>query len=114
MVRVLVVDDDPFIGELVCRVLKRRQHQAEHCTTLAAAHEALERRGPFSHLLTDARLATPREGVQLATEVRARFPSMRVLLMSGASRADAQVPADFVLLSKPFETAGLLAALGLG
>lgn len=113
MVRVLVVDDDPFIGELVCRVLKRRQHDAEHCTTLAAAREALEQRA-FSHLITDARLATPLEGVQLATEARSRFPSMRVLLMSGATRADAQVPAEFVLISKPFETAGLLAALGLG
>lgn len=113
MVRVLVVDDDPFIGALVCRVLKRRRHEAEHCTTVTAAREALDGRGPFSHLLTDARLATAVEGVQLATEARARFPEMRVLLMSGATRADAQVPAEFVLLSKPFEAADLLAALGL-
>ncbi|MER2559930.1 MAG: response regulator [Myxococcaceae bacterium] len=114
MTRVMVVDDDPFIGALVCRVLKRRRHEAEHCLSLATAREALEQRGPFTHLLTDARLANPSDGVELATETRSRFPSMRVVLMSGATRADAQVPAEFVLLSKPFETEALLAALGLG
>ncbi|MBL8936338.1 MAG: response regulator [Archangium sp.] len=114
MVKVLVVDDDPFIGQLVCRVLKRRHHAAEHCATLEAAHQALEQHGPFSHLLTDARLADPTGGVRLASEVRLRYPSMRVLIMSGSTRADASVPAEFMLLPKPFETAALLAALGLG
>lgn len=114
MVRVLVVDDDPFIGALVCRVLKRRHIEAEHYTTTVEAHQALEHRGPFSHLLTDARLADPNDGVRLASDVRLRFPSMRVLIMSGSTRSDAQVPAEFVLLTKPFETPALLSALGLG
>lgn len=114
MVRVLVVDDDPFIGELVCKVLKRRHYEAEACMTLAAAREALSKRGPFSHLLTDARLADPTDGVRLASEVRAGFPAMQILIMSGSTRADACVPAEFTLLAKPFETRTLLAALGLG
>jgi two-component system, cell cycle sensor histidine kinase and response regulator CckA len=111
MVRVLVVDDDQLIPEMVCRALRRRGHEAIAVSTYdeAVAHLSA---GPWTHLLTDIRMPGG-GGLALAAQARARHPDLRVVFMSGASRAEVGLPPEVELLLKPFEIADVLIRLGL-
>lgn len=111
MARVLVVDDDRVIPEMVCRALRRRGHDAVAASTYGDAVAQLDS-GPWTHLLTDVRMPGG-SGLALAEYARARHPSLRVVVMSGASRAEMDVAMDLEVLLKPFEIADVLMRLGL-
>jgi PAS domain S-box-containing protein len=109
---VLLVEDEESIRLVARRVLERAGYvvyEAEHgaaALALLSAHE-----GPLHLLLTD--LVMPgMSGVDLADEVAARYPSIKVLLTSGYS-ADAVAADDprftrWTLLSKPYSVRDLL------
>ncbi len=109
---VLVVEDCVAIRRVVGRTLER----AGYCVSLveSAEHalafvEALD--GPLHLLVTDLSLPGM-DGTELAARVRARFPSLRVLYMSGHSedRVRPQAAATvWRFVQKPFATAQLLA-----
>ena len=107
---ILVVDDDEAICDLVKETL------APHTVLSAITGEDALRllRGPtrVDVLLTDVVLPG-RSGPELATELRARLPGLRVVLMSGytAGLVAESAPADAVLLEKPFRAVALLTAL---
>ncbi|MDX2015465.1 MAG: response regulator [Myxococcaceae bacterium] len=111
MLRVLVVDDDRFIPEMVCRALRRKGVEATAALTF---DEALRRLASeqWTHLLTDARMPGG-SGVELAVRALSLNPALRVVVMSGASRAEIGLPDDVELLHKPFEIADVLTRLGV-
>jgi two-component system nitrogen regulation response regulator GlnG len=111
MLRVLVVDDDRLIAEMVSRALRRRGVEASAVSTF---DEALLRitSEPLTHLLTDARMPGG-SGIELAARARAFNPALRVIVMSGATRAELGLTDDFELLLKPFEIADVLSRLGV-
>jgi PAS domain S-box-containing protein len=113
--RVLVVEDEGSLRDLISRVLGGLGYQVK---VAASGPEALalaaEMEGP-DLLLTDVILPGGMQGNQLAEEMRARRPGLRVLYMSGytrnaivhAGRLDTGV--DF--LEKPFTPDRLAAAV---
>jgi len=109
---ILVVEDEPMVRELVCRVL---ESQGYRVLLAGSGQEALERvRGSEvrpSLLLTD--LVLPGlGGEEVARLLRAELPGLKVLLMSGYSdRTPATGPGSPRLLAKPFTPAGLALAV---
>jgi len=78
---VLVVDDDPQLLRLMARVLKERGYEVEARSAPEPALEAA-RNSEVRLLVTD--VAMPKlSGPELAAEVRALHPDVRVLFVSG-------------------------------
>ncbi|MCU0698682.1 MAG: response regulator [Myxococcaceae bacterium] len=111
MLRVLVVDDDRFIPEMVCRALRRRGVEA---TAASSFDEALSRLTSerWTYLLTDVRMPGG-GGLELAARARALDAALKVVVMSGSTRAELGLAADVELLHKPFEVADVLSCLGV-
>jgi CheY-like chemotaxis protein len=83
--RVLVVDDDPGIGQMLSRALSRHGFRVEAVTS---AEEALERAaaGPLDAALVD--LVMPgRDGADLAQQLRRLFPGLPIGLLTGYSHS---------------------------
>ena len=84
--KILVVDDDPLNLQFVTRTLAR----AGFATAAAVdGDEALEaiRTGWFDAVVSDVRMARM-SGIQLLQNIRARFPSLPVILMTGLIEDD--------------------------
>ena len=107
--RVLVVDDDPVVREVIHTYLT----DDGYAVTLAVnGRDGLEKfcAGEFDIVLTD-RSMPEMEGDELAREVKKRRPTVPVILVTGfgdimAATGERPEGVDFVL-SKPFTMAGL-------
>jgi len=107
---ILVVEDDETVRELVRKALARL---GTRVLVAGSATEALEAAAGthIDLLLTDVGLPGA-SGTELATELCATQPALRVIYMTGwqEHNALADVP-DGLLLSKPFDLAGLQRAV---
>ncbi|MEU4693524.1 PAS domain S-box protein [Actinoplanes sp. NPDC023714] len=105
---VLVVEDERFVRDLVVRVLSNSGYRAVDDLAGVPLDEV-------SLLLTDVVLRDT-SGPLLASELRARHPSLAVLYMSGYSdgkiRAQYDIGAATRILHKPFTAAELLHHVG--
>ncbi|MEW5742950.1 MAG: PAS domain-containing protein [Myxococcota bacterium] len=108
---ILLVEDEPRLRRLVARVLKDFGYAV---TEAGSAEEALalgdEVHGKVALLLTDVRMPGM-DGLSLSKTLRARWPALKVLLMSGYA-PDEGVTEDLTsgvvpFLSKPFTPDGL-------
>ena len=107
--RLLLVDDDPLVRELVGEQLRCAGFSVTVCGEGRAAIERLDSGLPVDLLLTD--FAMPEmNGVTLAREARKRRPSLPVVVLTGyvSEAADAAGDADFALLRKPIDSAALI------
>ncbi len=112
--RILVVDDEELIAQLLTGVLRGQGHEAEYVTDGEAALARLERQ-PFDLLVTDLRM--PRmDGMRLIEEAKALYPDTDALIMTAFASAETAVDAlrqgvsDY--LSKPFGVDDIRAAVG--
>lgn len=106
--RILVVDDEPEIKELVAKVLASRGYTV---ATVGSAEEALEAMGrsPFDLVISDLHLSGS-SGAMLAGDIAREWPALarRVILLTGdASALDGAVP----YLQKPFSVDEMLRAV---
>jgi DNA-binding NtrC family response regulator len=104
VVRVLVIDDEPLIADLVCTVLEDEGYDLTcFCSADAALHE-IETRDNFDAVITDIDLGGSIDGFELARRARFHRPDAAVIYISGAAAArvaSERVPgAQF--LGKPF------------
>ena len=104
--RILVVDDQPDIAAL----LRVWLEQDGHSTVLASCAEdalVLLSSNVFQIMLSDITMPGELDGIQLAHRAQATYPKLRILLMSGYSRATAKSRVDvpWPLLVKPFSKA---------
>jgi CheY-like chemotaxis protein len=79
--RILVVDDDPAVAEMMARALARRGYQVE---TTDSADEAVAKFAaqPYDAAVLD--LVMPdRDGIELARALRARAPGLPVAILTG-------------------------------
>jgi CheY-like chemotaxis protein len=111
--QVLLVEDDTVVREGVRRILGGAGYDVVEATDGSAAIEALHAvGGAFDLLLSD--IAMPLvDGRQLARVVRAQWPALPVVLMSGFADPDVlerDVP-GLTLLQKPLEAMTLVAAV---
>ena len=111
--RVLVVDDDPMIREVITAYLAEDGYTVE---VAGNGREGLEKfcAGDFDIVLTD-RSMPEMDGDQLAREVKKRKPAVPVILLTGHGEsmlAEGERPAGVdLVMSKPFTMSGLQKAL---
>ena len=109
MSRILVIDDEEVIRELMCEILERAGHETIGATT---SQQALELIADHEIALVVSDIVMPGlTGLELLEEVRARRPSLPVILVTGAgtyenlSQAVARGADGLVI--KPFSHADL-------
>ena len=111
--RVLVVDDDATIRELIGDLVTRSGHTVTLAGSVPEALEILGTRA-FELLLTDVVLPG-RSGIDLLREVRGRYPDTAVILMSGVAEVETVVEAmrsgAFDYVPKPVRHVELVLAL---
>jgi PAS domain S-box-containing protein len=104
---VLLVEDDAGVSSMVTRVLSDLGYVV---TQVESAEDALALETSFDLLLSDVRLPG-RPGTELAEELAAAFPDLRILLMSGLVEDERQKAViesgRFAFLPKPFVPEGL-------
>jgi CheY-like chemotaxis protein len=112
--RVLVVDDESGVREVLARLLERAGHQAVLAGDGPAALDLLERGEPFDVIVSDHAMPGM-SGRELLEWVATAFPRVRRVLMSGFAD-DEHVRASLAatgarLLPKPFTLAAVRHAL---
>jgi CheY-like chemotaxis protein len=106
---VLVAEDDEYVAELVCEMLRELGYKSRRGATAAETLRLLEEAAPFDLVLSDMIMPGKMNGLELAHEVARREPGLPVVLMTGYSEAAASAAAEgFPLLIKPYtiETLG--------
>jgi DNA-binding response OmpR family regulator len=112
--RILLVEDDAELGELIERLLVPQAFDVRRVQTLEAARTALANGDAFSALVLDIMLPDG-NGLDLCREVRIRHPALPVLMLS--ARGDTidrvlglEIGADDYV-AKPFDATELTARL---
>jgi len=111
--RILVVDDDPQVREVLVYTLRRQNYEvAEHGDPVAAL--AACRDSPFDVLFTDLRMPKM-DGLTLFSEARAILPALLGIVVTGHGTIDSAVRAVkegfFDYITKPFLVDEVLTAL---
>ena len=114
--RILVVDDNEALLSTASLVLSQAGYEVMQATDGAKALRlaAVE---SFDLSITDS-IMPDREGIETIRELRLRFPSIKIIAMSGGGRgsatgylAIARFQGALLTLSKPFTRQELLAAV---
>ena len=95
----LVVDDDPAIRNYLKAVLGCHGWECLEAGTASEAQRVVENlRGDLHLVLTDVDMPGEMDGIGLAQWVRAIYPAIPVIVVSGSGEV---VPKEFPLVSKP-------------
>ena len=110
--RILVVEDNVDVGAFARQLLTELGHEATLAGDGQAALRLLEEdHGRYDLVFSDV-VMPGMSGIELAQEIRRRWPSLRVVLTSGYSHVLAQQGHHgFELLKKPYSVEGLTAML---
>src|SRR5258708_5584058 len=109
--RVLVVEDEGLIAADIGRRLEALGHSVAGAAS--TAEEALELAGDADAVLMDIRLDGPRDGIDAAIEIRARYKIPVIFITAHADRATlerAKLAGPFGYVVKPVGPAALQAA----
>jgi len=109
---ILVAEDEDAVRVLVVKILGAQGYRVQAAPSGAAALELWRQQpGAFDLLLTDLIMPGGISGMQLAEQLRAEQPDLRVIYMSGyqGSTTGGREPANF--LQKPFAPSVLAAAV---
>ena len=68
--------------------------------------------GDYDLVFSDIMMPGAMNGLDLAREVRSRYPNVPVLLTTGYSEAAALKPPDFPLITKPYQYRDLVEVMG--
>lgn len=108
--RVLLVEDEDMVRKVVVRMLLSRGYQVTTATNAREAQLLFKAaNGEFDLLISDVMIPEG-NGPELARELTARCPSLRVLFVSGYtgwSDAGGLAPEQVRFLTKPFGSAEL-------
>jgi signal transduction histidine kinase len=114
--KILVIEDEGDVRELVAAMTRTLGHQVESASNGSEAREKLRAWQP-DILITDVVLGAGETGPDLAKEAQARYPDLKVLLISGypefALESNGSLGASWHLLKKPFGRDNLQASLEL-
>lgn len=106
----LVVEDDPFLREMVCTILEEAIEEPKiiECATAEAAVAVLDRKGPeIDLLITDIELAGIMTGIELAQIAKRRLSNIHIIVTSGRIKPDV-LPPDAAFLPKPWRPLELI------
>jgi CheY-like chemotaxis protein len=109
---VLIVDDEDVIRNLIRTLFRLAGYEVLTCQSGLEALDLMQARGGNVHLLvTDINLDPIMDGVELADSLRAFYPGIKVLYISGMEdreRLGAELASGRAhFLAKPFKTRDL-------
>jgi DNA-binding NtrC family response regulator len=110
---ILVVEDDPLVAGITCRMLQEAGHASRHVGSAREALALVETKAITPVLLIlDVRLPDM-SGMQLAGRLASTLPGVPVLFMTGYPEAYAELARDgrWAFMAKPFEFFQLTAAV---
>ena len=114
---VLVVEDEPAVRAVVVRSLERGGFRVLQASDAAVALQVADREGRPDLVLTDLMMPGI-GGAELARRLKARWPGLPVLFMSGYSAEDLRgqglLDPDGVTIQKPFKPEILLRSVHAG
>ncbi len=103
--RILVVDDEPVVGDVLRTVLNPEGHRIEIAVDAASGRAALESGGPWDALLLDVMLPDE-DGLDVLRWVRGSQPELAVVVITAFGSVENAVAAmklgAFHYLTKPF------------
>jgi CheY-like chemotaxis protein len=108
--RVLAVDDEPAMGNMIRRVLRPRGHSV---VTATSGEEALERLADesFDVLISDVGMGPGMNGWELVERLRQSWPEMHVVLATGWGAAidssEARAKGVDAVIAKPYRPGDL-------
>jgi DNA-binding response OmpR family regulator len=106
---ILLVEDDPFVREVTCEVLRSAGYRVLAARDGAEAERIYESRGNNVDLLLSDVILPGETGRSLAGKLRGKHPALRVLLVSGYGEQIAMLEAAREeYLGKPFSSEALL------
>lgn len=108
--RVLVVEDQPDLRELLRLLLEEEGLEVQEAAGVAAALQIIEGEGRRPDLVITDLVMPGLSGHELVRRMRARWPEIPVLVISGYS--DEEAPAGVRLLRKPFSADQLTKMVG--
>jgi two-component system, cell cycle response regulator CpdR len=104
MARILITEDEESLRRFVARALRLDGHETFEAGDGAEGLERLDE-GSYDLLLSDIRMPVM-DGIELAHQAAARFPGMKILLMTGYAeqreRADDLATKIVDVVPKPF------------
>jgi len=118
MAKILLVEDDELVRDMLMQVLQRASHQVTCANDGEAAAEILKTVTP-DVMVTDI-IMPKKSGITLISEVKNRHPTMEIIAISGGGRLDPTGYLDLseslgasVSFEKPIDNTALLMAIDL-
>jgi DNA-binding NtrC family response regulator len=118
MAKILLVEDDDLVRDMLAQVLQRAGHDVQSAANGDEATEILQRIEP-DIMVTDI-IMPKKSGITLISEVKNKHPNMEIIAISGGGRLDPTGYLDLseslgaaVSFEKPIDKAALLMAIDL-
>lgn len=109
---ILVVDDEPLIRLGLVSLLEEWGYEAFSVGNATAAIAMLEANRSIELVITDVDMPGTMDGIALATYVAARWPPVRLIVVSGkVVPADRELPDGARFFSKPYHDQVMHAAI---
>jgi CheY-like chemotaxis protein len=114
MAKILVIDDEPAIRQVIRQVLARAGHDVAEAADGAEGLVALHARMP-DLIITDIMMPN-KEGIETVRDLRREVPKLPILVISGNADSAlymqvAKLLGAHAALAKPFRSAELLRAV---
>jgi two-component system, cell cycle response regulator CpdR len=111
MARILLVEDEAHLRDLVADALADFGHYPIVADNGKIALRYLEK-NEFDVVVSDVSMPEGVSGIDLAEQVREKYPRSKVILVSGHARAQLpELPEGVVFLPKPYRMRQLIALL---
>ncbi len=85
--KILVVDDEELIRNLLKKLLERENHEVRTAAGIEEAKKIL-RKFKANLVITDKTMERGEEGVELTKHIRANYPKIKIIGMSGESEKE--------------------------
>ncbi len=106
---ILVVEDDELLRLYAAGLLEEQGFGVVEAENADAALKLLETRDDVRLLFTDIQMPGSCDGMDLARQVHARWPSILLVITSGQIKpAEAEIPDDGRFVGKPYRANELL------
>lgn len=118
MAKILLVEDDDLVRDMLTQVLQRASHTVIGATNGEEATDILQKEKP-DIMVTDI-IMPKKSGITLISEVKNRHPNLEIIAISGGGRLDPTGYLDLsetlgasVSFEKPIDNTALLMAIDL-
>lgn len=118
MAKILLVEDDDLVRDMLTQILERASHTVFCATNGEEATEFLKKDTP-DIMVTDI-IMPKKSGITLISEVKNRHPNLEIIAISGGGRLDPTGYLDLseslgasVSFEKPIDNTALLMAIDL-